>query len=730
LSSNLLVAIRLHDGRYHGMGEWRPSPARLFQALVAAASRGGAIEPESSPLLVWLEALDPPVVGVPNMWPGQHVESFVPDNDLDSVGGDVHRVSEIRSSKVIAPRFFDSKTPFLYGWSFEDTDGNNAQAICTLAERLYQFGRGVDMAWAWGEILDDAEFETRLARYPGQVHRPSPGGRGRTLACPQRGSLQSLKERYAAYARRFRVEGEGKDAKRTFTQPPKPRFAQVSYDSPCDRRIYELRKSAADADFAVWPLTEASGLVGQVRDGATHRLQVALPERSAEIERAMIGRKVDGGGDGPTSARIRIVPLALIGHHYADSAIRRIMVDVPANCPLRADDVHWAFSGLEPADPQTGEVSVLVRSNDEGMLSHYTPAAPGQRVWQTVTPAALPVSASRRRIEPTRKLAEAKAGAERADEQARVAGAVIQALRHAEVRATVDSVRVQREPFTTHGARAEKFAPETRFAKERLWHVEIVFRNPITGPLILGDGRFLGLGVMAPAHQVHGVFAFQVDGGLAVDSEPIEIAHALRRALMARVQAVLGSRKPLPTFFTGHQLDGSPAKTGAVPHLSCIFDPNARRLLVIAPHVLDRREATREERSHLGKLDEALQTLSELRAGAAGKLALSPCNVDLDKDPLFAPSRTWESLTPCLATHHSKKVGAEEALAIDLRTECRRRGLPEPIVSTHDLCGIPGAGLQGCARLTFAVAISGPIILGKTRHLGGGLFIAVPLDGK
>ena len=33
----LLVAIRFHEGRYHGAGGWPPAPARLFQALMAGA---------------------------------------------------------------------------------------------------------------------------------------------------------------------------------------------------------------------------------------------------------------------------------------------------------------------------------------------------------------------------------------------------------------------------------------------------------------------------------------------------------------------------------------------------------------------------------------------------------------------------------------------------------------------------------------------------------------------
>jgi CRISPR-associated protein Csb2 len=112
-------------------------------------------------------------------------------------------------------------------------------------------------------------------------------------------------------------------------------------------------------------------------------------------------------------------------------------------------------------------------------------------------------------------VAEAKDGAERAAEQARAAAAVTQALRHAEVRAHAEVIRLQREPFEARGERVEAFAPGTRFPKERLWHVEITFNAPIAGPLVIGDGRFLGLGVMAPLPRGQPVHAFVVEGGLA-----------------------------------------------------------------------------------------------------------------------------------------------------------------------------------------------------------------------
>lgn len=723
---NLVLTIRLHDGRYHGTREWPPSPARLFQALMAGAARGAVIDGESTRALEWLDGLRPPTIGSPTMRTGQRVETFVPDNDIDAVGGEPARADEIRSSKTIQPKLFDPEVPFLYVWKLQDGEGGarHAHTICALAERLYQFGRGVDMAWAWGDVLGDGELEARLASYPGRIYRPSDGGGGRTLACPKPGSLASLKERYAANSQRFKTEGQGKAARQLFSQPPKPRFLEVAYDSPPSRRVYEFRDGTNEGSFGVWPLAGASGLVVWLRDGAVERLRRALPDQSSGIERVLVGRKADGTDDGPTSTRVRIVPLPSIGHPHADHGIRRVLIEVPAGCSLRADDVHWAFSGLDFTDPETGEVPlILTPSSDETMLAHYGASDPaGSRIWRTVTPAALPESAKRRRIDPTRAAAEAKDGTERAAEQARAAASVTQALRHADVRARAKAVRVQREPFEARGERVEAFAPGTRFAKEQLWHVEITFNAPIAGPLVIGDGRFLGLGVMAPVQRAEGVHGFVVDDGLSVAPQAPEVARALRRAVIARVQEVLGKRVTLPTFFTGHDRDGSPAGPEDSPHLTFMFDAGLARLLIVAPHVVDRRDPTREEREHLETLETALTEFRELRAGSAGRLMLRASAIDADADPLFAPSRTWESVTAYQVTRHAKHVGAAEALSADLRAECRRRGLPEPRVTPRDLHGLPGVGLVGNARLTFEVAVAGPVVLGKSRHLGGGLF--------
>ncbi len=716
----LAIYVRAHEGRYHGDGDDSPSPLRLFQALVAGAGISGPLDEPAKRALAWLEGLpDAPIIAAPHMVRGQSVSMFMPNNDLDAKGGDVRRIGEIRSAtKVWRPRLFDARVPWIFAWRFADADESRAAAVCTLSEKLYQIGRGIDMAWAWGELLDEPTLEARLTEYEGVVRRPNAGD-DFLLACPQAGSLDSLERRYLA--RRFRHEG----GRRVFVQPPKPTYRQVSYEGAQARHIFELRSTTDSERRVVWPIVGASSLVVAARETARARLSAAMPSRTDEIECYLVGRRSDGSNAAPTENRVRLIPIPSIGMHYADRGIRRLLVEIPAACPLRSDDVRWALSGKELFDPETGEVEdvLLSATADDGMLRHYGVGA-SARVFRSVTPVALPEQARRRRIEPTRRIAEAKSGLERATEVAGAKGAVIQALRHAGVRVPVSSVRVQREPFDAAGTRVEPFAEGTRFEKERLWHVEIAFGAQVEGPLLIGDGRFLGLGLMAPAPDiVPGMHAFAVVEGLNGEPEPLDVARSLRRAVMARVQVVIGEREQLAPFFSGHEQDGAPLRRIRSSHLTFAFEPQSRLLLILAPHVVEHCSPMDQERSHLRTLDIALEGFRELRAGHAGRLTLSPRGSgDGRDDAILGCSQVWESITTYVVTRHATGVGAAEALATDARAECRRLGLPEPRVESCNVRGIPGIGLAGELRLAFGHAVPGPISLGRTRYLGGGLF--------
>jgi CRISPR-associated protein Csb2 len=414
-----------------------------------------------------------------------------------------------------------------------------------------------------------------------------------------------------------------------------------------------------------------------------------------------------------------------------------VLVEVPPDHPIPLADVQWALAGRElmrPGGELTG--TVLVPAQDEDMLKPYGAASGTQAtLWRSVTPAVLP-----------RPPGRVRSGAERAAAEASAAASLTAALRHAGVVAPVEAVRIQREPFDIKGARADAFAPD-RLDRRALRHVEIRFARPVAGPLAIGDGRWLGLGVMQPipdhiaraAQSLAGIHAFAMAGGHPIrpaDAEPL--ARALRRAVMARAQAVAGRRlrrgQTLPTFFTGHdgprQADGvaPPAREGHHTHLFFALDPGDRggapRLLVIAPHRADRSRtalgATR--RRLLDWLDEALDGFDDLRAGRIGRFALAPLAPG-DDDALLGRSTIWTSLTPYRPTRHPRRSEDPAAsIARDLLREAARRGLPRPAVEVLAVDERPRGGLAAKLRLTFATVVVGPILLGAGSHFGAGLF--------
>jgi CRISPR-associated protein Csb2 len=58
--------------------------------------------------------------------------------------------------------------------------------------------------------------------------------------------------------------------------------------------------------------------------------------------------------------------------------------------------------------------------------------------------------------------------------------------------------------------------------------------------------------------------------------------------------------------------------------------------------------------------------------------------------------------------------------------ECRRLRLPRMDVEVLEARGLARAGLAGRTRLRFATAVAGPILIGRDRHFGGGLFAGCP----
>ena len=753
MATTLLLSVRFHEGRYHGVPDWPPAPARLFQALVAGAAQGALLDGEAQACLRWLEGLDPPVIAAPYQRRGVSLTVFVPNNDLDTKGGDPGRVAEIRAGKPVRARLFDAAVPLLYLWSVPEGGEDRARAVAALAGRLYQLGRGVDMAWAAADLLPTAEAEARLAAHPGSVHRPG-GWEGTRLACPVPGTLASLIDRFDKRGKRFGPLLADKPTKRdpqrrirvgtVFRQPPKPVVRQVHYDAPATLLAFDLRRE--DGRLAALPPDRAGELVTRVRDGLARRLESGLDP--GLIRRLVIGEGADAADK---AARIRIVPIPSIGSPLVTQAIRRLVIVVPALCPIDAQEVDWAASGIAPADPQTGEITgawQLVPAQDRKMLGHYGlegAEAEASLLWRSVTALALP-AAPRRRLDPDRlasadtaiRAGETKAGGERLAEEAAALKAVRHACRHAEIDpARIAGIRVRREPWSPRGARAEAFADGTRFDKHRLWHVEIRFTRPPPAPLLLGDGRWLGLGLMAPvvgrAAAVTADTRPDMQDGMAwfgpgpggswprVEDRSL-LLHHVRRALMSLAAEPDGT---VPPLFSGHETGPDPARPGHHAHVFLAAvdedgDGRIDRVGIIAPWRADRTMPRRLRTPD--RFARVVARLGEVIAGPLGVLSLAP----IEAPPAFGdrPSAWWSTVTRYRPTRHPKdRAGGVDQVAGDIALECRRRGLPRPIRVTPTMHWGPRDGVWVDAVIAFARPVPGPILLGRDSHRGQGLFV-------
>ena len=705
----LAIEVRLLDDRYHGVPDWPPAPGRLFQALVAGAGPHRGADADQA--LRWLEEQDPPEILAPVCEVARAFTTYVPNNDGD-VEKDPTRPSRI--GKSVQARLLPRDARIVYLWpGVEEVP----DALTHLAEALFQLGRGTDPAFARVLLLAEDEADALRADPDLRLHRPSGTGAGE-YDCPVSGSLDSLDRRHAAFRQRLTRTGSGRRARVAFTNPPRPRFARVRYDAAPLRLLFELR--APDGRFRRWPSSAAAPLVSEWLADTAERLGGAC---KAEAERFVTGRTA---GPRDKARRIRAFAVPTLGK-FGDGLIRRIAAEVPADCPIDREDLRWALGGSDAFSERWG---IPVPSAAASMLDRYLGlAGRPARTWRSETALALPVE--RRRL----AAGETKAGSERADEETAAARAVATALRHAGISAHLSHVSVRREPFSGAGARAETFAEGTRFSSHQMWHAEVRFAEPVQGPVLLGNGRYAGLGLMRPVRETEvesvgaRILAFRITGGLKERRWDL-VAQALRRATLARFGDAA------PDWITGHEADGAPSRPGHAAHAAYVADLPRSRLLIVPPDLLERgasgdpsvpQDNGTDDRAiahQLRLLHRQMDGMTTLVAGSAGRLSLSSLSI-YDEDALLRASLVWESVTPYRVTRHEKGSSAEEALASDVARDLRRRGLPLAKVEVLDARTGPSGGVSGLLRLTFAHAVHGPILLGRTRHKGGGMFEAV-----
>lgn len=217
------------------------------------------------------------------------------------------------------------------------------------------------------------------------------------------------------------------------------------------------------------------------------------------------------------------------------------------------------------------------------------------------------------------------------------------------------------------------------------------------------------------------------------------VATLLHKTILVHWQRNYGE---IPRDISGHDPEGRPA---SAPHMACFALPavghphspgTLRGLGVALPRNVDA--------SIRQRLLAILQQPLQLRT-SAGPLELEFIGRDLRSDlPITvwhrrweSPSKVWASVTPVVLDRHPDEPYGPEAEGF-LRLACRNAGLPDPehvvVRPTSVVSGAPPArefpryppaqpSVRVHAVLFFKEEVSGPVLVGRGRYRGMGLFL-------
>jgi len=441
-----------------------------------AGARGGCRGPHWSNVHAeafhWLERLNPPEIVGADAQQATSYTLFVPNNDADVKPDRQDRLT----SKVVRPTRFACNVEngegatVHYLWRIPEADwssaSTHAELLCREARHLVALGWGIDQAVAEGRVLDDAEAAI-LTGKRWQAWRVFRSG-SPSWRVPVDGSLNDLEETYSSFVRRIDCE--------TYRPPRKvSRFDAVHYLSrtawpPRAYAIFELPegKSFRPGDTAVAAAVLRS-LTCRCAMSDTHEFP-----GGSEIYVAGHVERQDG-----SPARFSYLPLPTIGHEHADGMVRRLLIAEPTG----GDGTHtqWAWQRLRNAtlrDKDGCERGVLLdpwRPSTQRILERYVGEA---RMWRTVTPVILPGfdDAKQRKAERLFLTAAAQAGLPNS---------------------AIDEFVLRKAPFWPGAMHPRNYAVPDYLRNYSRWHVWLQFRDPILGPLAIGAGRHVGLGLFA-----------------------------------------------------------------------------------------------------------------------------------------------------------------------------------------------------------------------------------------
>ncbi|HEY0984432.1 type I-G CRISPR-associated protein Csb2 [Schlesneria sp.] len=495
---------QFHGRTNEGEPEWPPSPLRLFQGMVASATRRWTPEQLNDtilPALKWLETVIPSIVTPPVKPDSIGFRMYVPNNSGDLMTaawarGDTDTdMSKFRVEKDVRPlHLLDNTLHFLFPVSPQGQ--SHFEAIQSIARSMTHFGWGIDQIAGDARLISEAD----AASLPGEVWTPDSGSHGSPLRVPIPGTYDALDLRHERFLNRIGPNG-------FVPVPPISVFRVVRYRRAAEPGIrpfvaFKILEPDASGVKAFDPLRHTREVVGMLRHAVAEmaRQQGWPPD---QINSFIHGKVADGSG--PLSGqgipdRFQYLALPTFNAKLKRfESIRRVLIVAPPHC---SKEIAWAtrmMAGAELFNHQgpAGLLTILPRS-DSVLRSYIEP----ETTWSTVTPVILPGYDDPDHLR--RKLRDVRDAQTQQRLLKRLEARVESLIRKAFRQAGYSDELMKRAEFVwrTVGYQAgvesaSRYLPPQNLDAAPRYHVKVRFPFAVPGPIAIGSGRFRGFGLFA-----------------------------------------------------------------------------------------------------------------------------------------------------------------------------------------------------------------------------------------
>ncbi len=493
--------------------DWPPQPDRIFSALVA--TWGAHDEPQAErEALEWLEKQLPPMCVASEADARTTPSVYVPPNDYELPKGELMAVKWFRdylSYGITPPEKGGHKKLWLKAWDVMP----NERKRSGLKERLFPATRPHNpvVRYFWHEEPDESIFRAldQLARDTAYVGDSASLTRCRFIRSEVAAVDRQQASKRRVYAGRLRELSESYECfKQSADKKDRPRSGapvaakQHAPESHCN--VFSDRWLILEHVSGEMPDIRASAIVAR---GIRTALMSGYGQINAEIPAIVSGHEADGS---PARApHLAIVSMSFTGFPHADGRVLGFALVPPTGSDLLENESFLnVLRKLAPLNQDDGRRVLEVKSahgaaENQAFALEFSPSFEASSGLRSLDPAIYTRTA--RRFATATPIVldrflkkQGDARIEEISEQVAIAceriglprPASVFPDKHSAVQGAVSAYPSGRSPAWLNWRLPDSLAGR------QLTHAVIKFAEPVEGPVLLGAGRFVGMGLCRP----------------------------------------------------------------------------------------------------------------------------------------------------------------------------------------------------------------------------------------